>query len=45
MVRKNNITVAKTASERHIKIVGLLKKQERLKKILGHLDEIKYVVL
>ena len=41
-VRRNNLQVARTASERHLKIVRLLRRQERLKGVLSKLSELKY---
>jgi hypothetical protein len=41
-VRGNSLRVAKSASLQNVKIVGLLKKQERLKKTLSTLAEMKY---
>ena len=41
-VRGSNILLAKKASERHLKIVRLLRRQESMKKTLDKLAEIKY---
>jgi hypothetical protein len=42
-VRQNNLSIARNASQRHLKIVGLLRRQERLKGLLGKLGELKYL--
>jgi hypothetical protein len=36
--------LAKTASQRHLKIVSLLRRQERMKKVIEKLAEIKYLL-
>ncbi len=37
VVRESNVSLAKTASQRHLKIVSLLKRQERLRNVIGKL--------
>ncbi len=40
-VRESNMELTKQVSSRHLKIVGLLKKQEKLKSVISKMEEIR----